>query len=367
MKKKHLFKGLLVACALFATTSLTGCNTFFGGSDYLIDDVTTKVDDKGNTIVTISFGDNTVPDVVFSIPKGIDGNGIKDVKSEYDEVGLRVKITIIFTDPTIEDYVFYIPVMKGEKGAGIGQVKVETLENGDQVLTFTYTDGREDTVITIPKGQEGNGIKEISIKEDEEGNVIATITFTDLDMPPVVFTIPKGDKGNGITLIEASERGDKYILTIYYDNGMSDTIEFDKPTTNEWLYGNGDPSNEIGKVGDFYFNTFTGDVFLKINDGTPNGRWKFQIRLGAGSNEGGDKQQYVVTYNFMGGEPVNPNDTVADKVYEGECIKLPLAKKDGYKFIGWYTDEVIGPNTGHFTDSTPVTQDWTLYAHYELI
>lgn len=365
--KKHFWKGLFVACSLLLATPLTACSTFFGGSEYLIDDVTAVTNDNGDTVVTITFSDNTVPNVVFTIPKGQEGNGIKDIKSEYDENGQRIKITISFTDPSVEDYIFYIPVIKGEQGNGISEVKVDTLENGDQVLTFSYSDGRNDTVITIPRGQAGNGIESINIEQDEQGNLIATITFTDLDMPPVSFTIPKGNPGNGITMIETSETDNKYILTIYYDNGLTDTIEFDKPTTNEWYYGNNDPSDNIGRIGDFYLNTYTGDVFIKVADGSASGHWKFYLRLGNNPGQGGDKEQYIVAFDYNGGNPINPDEPRSIKVDEGKCIDLPLAQKDGFEFIGWYTDLVIDANTAHFTDATPVTQDWTLYAHYEAL
>ena len=68
---------------------------------------------------------------------------------------------------------------------------------------------------------------------------------------------------------------------------------------------------------------------------------------------------YTVTFIENGGT------TVADKtVRENSTIQLPSISKNGYDFLGWFTDEGC---TAAFNQSTQITSNYTLYAGWEYI
>ena len=100
---KNNKRKLALAClSLFASLPLLG-----GCSGYLIDDgsytiadITTALDDDGNTVVTITFNEDKDP-VVFTIDKGTsgaNGNGIANISAATDENG-NIVLTITYTDP----------------------------------------------------------------------------------------------------------------------------------------------------------------------------------------------------------------------------------------------------------------------------
>lgn len=53
-----------------------------------------------------------------------------------------------------------------------------------------------------------------------------------------------------------------------------------------------------------------------------------------------------------------------EKEYDSEIGELPTLEKEGYKFLGWYTEANGGTKV---TSSTKVKEDTNLYAHWELI
>ena len=67
-------------------------------------------------------------------------------------------------------------------------------------------------------------------------------------------------------------------------------------------------------------------------------------------------KKYTVTFDSQGGSHVS-----SQTVKEGTTISLPTPTRDGYKFLGWYT-EATG---GNKVTSLTVTKDVTLYAHWE--
>ena len=82
----------------------------------------------------------------------------------------------------------------------------------------------------------------------------------------------------------------------------------------------------------------------------------------AGHNSGNeDDGKHTVTLVVNGGAPVD-----SLKVENGERIGnlLPTPKRDGYKFLGWYTDEAC---TTKWSNMTKVTSDVTLYAGWKEI
>lgn len=364
-KLKKAFLSLLL---LGSVISFSSCSSFFGTSEVNngIENVQTSLDDDGNTVVTITFTSEDVPPVTFTIPKGsdgADGNGIKDIHTEYQETQNRVMIEISFTDPTMENYVTYIPIYSGTDGRGIESIDVELLESGDTLLTINYTDGSSPTNLTLPGGKDGNGISSIDTSYDPiSGDVIVTVSFTG-DLEPVEFRIPRGNQGTSIDHIETSQDDENYNLTIYYDDGTYETVSFSKDQPTQWLSGNTVPDSSLGNDGDFYINFAEADIYKKVS-----GEWVFQMHLtGGGSSGSEEKHYYYVTLELNGGQLVNPLEPLSYKVEEGESIDLPLCEKEGFEFIGWYSDLEMDPNTAHITDITPIFKDMVIYAQYQEI
>ena len=69
---------------------------------------------------------------------------------------------------------------------------------------------------------------------------------------------------------------------------------------------------------------------------------------------------HLVTFVSNGGSEVEPQ-----VIKDGKRINnLPTSTRDGYKFLGWYTDEEC---TTQWRNSTKVTSDVTLYAGWKEI
>lgn len=69
---------------------------------------------------------------------------------------------------------------------------------------------------------------------------------------------------------------------------------------------------------------------------------------------------FTVTFNSLGGSTVSP----ITGIKSGSTITLPTVLRAGYRFDGWFSKESGG---NRFTQQTPVTEDWSLYAHWTLI
>ena len=67
-------------------------------------------------------------------------------------------------------------------------------------------------------------------------------------------------------------------------------------------------------------------------------------------------KKYTVTFDSQGGSHVS-----SQTVKEGTTISLPTPTRDGYKFLGWYTEATGGSKVTSLT----VTKNVTLYAHWE--
>ena len=117
-----------------------------------------------------------------------------------------------------------------------------------------------------------------------------------------------------------------------------------------WLFGEGVPSSAIGKDGDFYFDTQALDVYTKVL-----GAWK---KVGTFRE---DREELEIT--FDPGEGRLPDETPPiQKIFKGDCLDLPVPRREGYVFLGWYCG--MGVNAGKVTDFTPFTRDVKLTAHW---
>lgn len=71
-----------------------------------------------------------------------------------------------------------------------------------------------------------------------------------------------------------------------------------------------------------------------------------------------EKQKYTITFNTNGGNNIPPTE-----IEEGQKLTKPTDPiREGYKFIGWYSDEDL---TEEFDFNTPITENITLYAKWE--
>ena len=68
---------------------------------------------------------------------------------------------------------------------------------------------------------------------------------------------------------------------------------------------------------------------------------------------------YTIAFQSNGGEAIDSLDVV-----EGQTINLPIPTREGHTFTGWFTGN--GPNDIQFSNITPVIQDLTLYARWQI-
>ncbi len=74
----------------------------------------------------------------------------------------------------------------------------------------------------------------------------------------------------------------------------------------------------------------------------------------------GEKTEATVTFDADGGKAVNPI-----KAAKGDMIRLPKTEKEGYSFLGWYTEKDGGILLGIPGSEMKVFEDMTAYALWE--
>lgn len=365
--KKIKFLSLL-ALALNCVT-LSSCSAFFD-SGYLIKNITTNVDENGDTTVTIEFDDDSIKPVTFTIPRGIsgkDGVGIEKIVPQYNSDSGILTITISYTDENVEDTVVNVPVLSGTDGRGVENVSIELDDLGNTVIQFIYTDGTLSEKITLKKGVDGKGIDYIETLQDVESNsTILIVHYNDGTQEEPIY-VKNGNDAVGIATIDVIDNTSSFILSILFSDGSHEDLEILKPSVNKWRDGNGVPSNKIGNEGDFYFDSESGSVYKKMSD-----YWNLLFSM-SGT---GTTINYRVRFDTNGGswryvDMQNPDSQKNVKeiiVPENSFIDLNsndyAVINDGHIFNGWWTDPIITPNSGHFTVLTPVNCDLTLYANW---
>lgn len=375
-----IFKKFMVlgGSALIGMTSFTSCSSFFGDDSYSIVDTKTQIDEKtGDTIVTITFSDGKDP-LTFTIPKkisGTDGVGIESITSEM--INNNVILTITYTDHSMSPTKISVPVVKGDTGVGIKEVEVSQDLEGNTVIVFVYTDNTRSNNIVIPKGIDGedgmNGIGILSVDSatDTDGNLTLTITYTDSSLPPTTITLRNGHDGVGIeTIVYDEDRSNDttYVLDILFDDGTSTRVSLPRPQSVSWYALEGAPDNNLGKEGDFYINILNGNIYHKNSPSS----WAYMFTMkGTGSTE-----QQTVVFIANGGR-FEKEETLGDNkktyvVEYGSYLNLeniPVPTYDDtHIFDGWWTSkDVNNPNSGHFTDLTPIQTNMNLYARWKIV
>lgn len=375
MKRRFFNKRKIFALSFALCLSpLTSCSAFFGGDEFAITNVEQTTDEEtGDITITITFNDESIAPLTFTIPKvtnGTDGNGIANITHKLD--GDNVVLTITYTDTTMQPTVVSVPVVKGEAGKGIQNVNLGQDENGNTTIQFEYTDGTTSQLITIPKGidgKDGVGIANIDVQKTSSGINIVTISFTDESIEDVTFSINDGISIDTVTYDEENSNDDVYVLLITFSDGTFTSVELPRPQSSVWHSGGSAPDSEIGKTGDFYINMTNGYIYEKISD--VSWRYLFSIK-GTGSSE--EINYFNVFFHFRDNEyaeGITGGSAQIVSVEEGNTVNLnaiPTPQKDGYEFVGWFASEdESNVNVGQFTNLTVVTSELHLYARRDKV
>ena len=369
------FKRIISSLFLFLSITLSSCS-LFGGADegLMIERVESTMGENGSTLVTMYFTDEDVEPLTFEIPRGETGEigpigatglGIKEITSRQSEDGLNTILTIVFTSEDVPNQEITVP-----NGVSVADVTLRYYPD-EETYTFEFTMSNGDVfeTETFEKPKDGIGISSVDQTTDNEGNIIITITYTDSSMGEngqTVITIPykNGEDGRGIESIVGTQVGTQYTITIFYTDGVSETLPpIQLPNATKWLYGQGEPTSRYeaqANEGDYYFDLenrviyiFTNGYFNKIIDLT---------------EDVDPTRTYHVTFDANGGEFVPGAITEID-VTAGRPIaiaRIPECFKTGFVFNGYYTtpEGPDNPLSGKLTDLTPIYQDITFYAHY---
>ena len=386
MKKTicRVLSGCLLIVMLCMTTS---CGGFFSEELLQIADVEHVILKDGQTKITITYTDETIEPDVFYIPRGItgevgnDGNGIEDIKPVHDDENKQTLLTISFTDKSVEPKTIAIP--DGVSIVGVNDYYDEI--TGNHTITFISSDSErfQFEPIIIPrgeKGEPGNGIKDFKVEEylDEITGVPKGNRFT--------FVLDDGREDHidipfpvGVDNIIASEDPTKnvYKLQVVYTSGDVANLEFARPEEpNRWyrtdpdakLYTSDDLTSSFGKDGDFFFDETRKEIWTK-----KDGKWKPIVSFAS--------DEYLVTFdlNDNDGDTENRASMPKGARYEyyiqsgtyfvANDYDIPVPTRRGYEFLGWYTKKSISnPYTmSPFTDLTMVSSNLTLYAIWEKI
>lgn len=144
--------------------------------------------------------------------------------------------------------------------------------------------------------------------------------------------------------------GESYTLnaTVYPANATNKKLKWESADTS---IATVDSNGRVSGVGEG-----TTMVYARATDGSGQvASCEVDVYAPATPTPTPDKK-YTVTFDSQGGSHVS-----SQTVKEGTTISLPTPTRDGYKFLGWYTEATGGSKVTSLT----VTKDVTLYAHWE--
>lgn len=373
MKKKSIFKKLLISSMLLFTPMLTSCDMFFGGG-LVIKEITHVHDDILNvTVVTITFEDEETPPVTFTIPDGVQGISIVSVTAE--PLGDIVRLTITFSDPIkMPTMTVDVPIINGEDGRGIKNISITPVDGQEGVyeVIIHYTDNTQSEPFYIADGKDGEdgvGIERIDITTDPFGNTVVKFILTDgTESDP--FVIYKAATIQTVTFNPEKSNETTYYFTITFTDGSTTEFSMPAPANGEdgengstWHCQNRSPLEDDGVDGDFWLNIGTGDVYHKVE-----GAWTHIFKL-ALDNSGEVEEVYCdVIFHLNQGSWVDASESGYRTVVQYNYLSLSRFPdnpvKTGYEFVGWYTS-VDDINSGKLTDLTTITKDLHVYARWE--
>ena len=381
MKKKLI----LVILMLFSFV-LAGCGSFFGSDEeaIVIKSITrVEAEEENGFYIVVEYANEDKANDRFFVPNGEkgadgetgengtdgkdgqDGVGIKDITMTVDKNTRETTITIYFTDESKEPVVKVVPAGVFVSGVEHGIDK----ETGNTLIYVKYSDGTRSEAITVEKGQPGNHLTGMDRVENKDGSVDFTFKFSDSE--DVVITIPapkEGPIGVGIDSIIKVESDTNYVIKIKYTDGTSDTVEFDRP--NKWTTGSADPDPDEGIIGDYYFDIFHNNIWVKET----KTKWTLVVNL-----KDDEADTVTVTFNLndlsdgysqQASMPQGYGKTIT--LSKGSYFgmngvqNLPIPTREGFEFKGWYLTRFPSIVNGAFTDVVPVNESITLFAIWEL-
>ena len=144
--------------------------------------------------------------------------------------------------------------------------------------------------------------------------------------------------------------GKSYTLkaTVYPDNATNKKLKWESADTS---IATVDSNGRVVGIGDGMTM-----VYAEATDGSgQSASCEVYVSAEPSPTPTPDKK-YTVTFDSQGGSHVS-----SQTVKEGTTISLPTPTRDGYKFLGWYTEATGGSKVTSLT----VTKNVTLYAHWE--
>lgn len=372
------FKRIISSLFLFLSLTLSSCSLFGGTSEGLmIDRVESSTSANGSTLVTMYFTDSDVEPLTFEIPKGavgetgpvgVAGLGIKDISATQSSDGLSTILTITFTSDEVPPEKITVP-----NGVSVVESKLIYDQDTEQYqFVFTLSNGETIETNTFDKPKDGIGISDVQYDEKENGDIVITITYSDPSMGEngqTVIRIPykNGEDGRGISTILTNTIDNVFYVTIFYTDNTSQELDpIPLPQVNKWLSGHGAPNNSLIEEaikGDYYFDLdnyiiymFDGTSFIEIINLTLDNTVTKQCTVTFDPNGG-----YFSTQT-LGRIQVKYGSTI-------DIASIPHCAKEGFSFAGYYTtpEGPANPLSGKLTDLTPIYSDITFYAQYEEI
>ena len=380
---KKTISRVLSGCLLIVMLcTATGCGSFFSEDLLQIADVEHVILSDGQTRITITYTDDTVEPDVFYIPRGImgevgnDGNGIAEITPVHDDENHQTLLTITFTNEAVAPKTLVIP--DGVSIVGVNDYYDEI--TGNHTITFISSNSERfqfDPII-IPrgeKGEKGNGIRDFRVedyKNETTGEIGKSFIFMLDDGREEKIDIPNAV---GIERIMAEEdlEQNMYKLKITYNTGETVPVMFPRPADpNRWysinpeenLNSSADLTSYFGKNGDFFFDEPRKEIWTK-----KEGEWVKIISFGGNTctvnfdlNDNDDDSQNRASMTAKKSYSI-PSGTY----FIANGFDIPMPTRSGYEFCGWYTKkEVTNKYTmSPFTDLTTVSSDLTLYAKWE--
>ncbi len=243
-----------------------------------------------------------------NVNKTLDGIGVASIK-KVETNGNEDTYEIEYVDGS-KSYFLVIngengeQGIQGEPGKDGHTPEVKIGENGNWIIDGVDTEISAKGV----QGETGNGIEKIELTDTKENVDTYTIFFT--DGTTTTFTVTNGVDGeqgiqgepgkDGHTpTIEIGENGNRII------DGVDSEIKAegkDGLDGNTILNGTNNPTNDLGKDGDFYINTSNWDVFLKdngewISKGCLKGYTGVGIKTIEKTGSEGNVDIYTITYS----------------------------------------------------------------------
>ena len=259
------------------------------------------------SLVLVSCGEID-PNKNNNVNKTLDGVGVASIK-KVETNGNEDTYEIEYVDGS-KSYFLVIngengeQGIQGEPGKDGHTPEVKIGENGNWIIDGVDTEISAKGV----QGETGNGIEKIELTDTKENVDTYTIFFT--DGTTTTFTVTNGVDGeqgiqgepgkDGHTpTIEIGENGNRII------DGVDSEIKAegkDGLDGNTILNGTNNPTNDLGKDGDFYINTSNWDVFLKengewISKGCLKGYTGVGIKTIEKTGSEGNVDIYTITYS----------------------------------------------------------------------